>query len=183
LGPPLAPGSVNRQVFTIDTDGSNTYFSYAAMVLQSNDCVVANGNPFAHDLSSLFTNGGSISFNIGQAGTVNDAGTEAEDFNTAAPPLGGLNMFFPAAGFGGDAGQSMGNEGAADPNNLIRNVIGDPYAGFANNNGFDLSLLNFNNLSNYPNGIARITITAVPEPATIGVLAVGMVGLVARRCR
>ncbi len=177
---PLTPGQSVSQNFTIEANGTNRYFSYATMVLPSNDFFVANGNPFAHDLLSLYDGQGSISFNIGQAGTVNDAGTEAEDFDTAAPPIGPLQGLFPTAGFGGNAGQTGANQGAADTNNLIRNVIGDPYAGFANNNGFDLSLLDFNS---YPRGIARVTITAVPEPtaAVLSLFGMAAVGLKRRR--
>lgn len=180
--PPLQPGDSESRVFTIETDGSNEYFSYASMILPSNDFFVANGSPVAHSLASLYDGDGSISFNIGLAGTVNDAGTEAEDFDTAAPPLGGLNALFPGAGFAAPAGQDGPNEGPVDPNSLIRNVIGDPYAGFAGIGGADLSGLDFNQ---YPNGIATITITAIPEPTSMALVGLGLVGLcgVTRRRR
>lgn len=180
--PPVQPGETASALFTIES-GANQYFSYASMVLPSNDFFVANGNAMAHDLSSLFSGGGSVSFEIGLPGTINDAGTETEDFDSAAPPLGGLQGLFPTAGFTSPAGQMGPNEGAADPNSLIRNVAGDPFAGFANINGADLSALNFNDASLYSSGIARITITAVPEPATamFGLLGAMGVCLVRRR--
>lgn len=172
--PPLQPGDSESRVFTIETDGSNEYFSYASMILPSNDFFVANGSPVAHSLASLYDGDGSISFNIGLAGTVNDAGTEAEDFDTAAPPLGGLNALFPGAGFAAPAGQDGPNEGPADPNSLIRNVVGDPYASFANVGGADLSALDFNQ---FANGIATITITVIPEPTSVALVGLGLVGL------
>lgn len=172
--PPLQPGDSESRTFTIETDGSNQYFSYASMILPSNDFFVANGNPLAHSLASLYDGEGSVSFNIGLAGTVNDAGTEAEDFDTAAPPLGGLNALFPGANFAAPAGQDGPDEGPADMNDLIRNVIGDPYAGFAGVGGADLTGLDFNQ---YANGIATITITAVPEPTSVALIGLGLVGL------
>ncbi len=172
--PPLQPGESETRIFDIAVDGTNRYFSYASMILPSNDFFLANGNPLAHDLSSLYDGQGSVSFTIGLPGTVNDAGTEAEDFYTAAPDLGGLNALFPNAGFAAPAGQSGPDEGPADPNNLIRNVVGDPYAGFANIGGANLSGLDFNQFSN---GIATITITAIPEPTSLALVGLGIVGL------
>ena len=52
--PPIQPGGTASQSFTIQTDGTNRYFSYAAMVIPSNDFFVANGNPMAVDLSPLY---------------------------------------------------------------------------------------------------------------------------------
>ncbi|ACK72672.1 conserved hypothetical protein [Gloeothece citriformis PCC 7424] len=155
---PIGPGSVVSQDFDIATDGSNTYFSYLSMVLPSNDYYVANGNPFAHSLSSLFSDPNvPIVFNIGLPGTVNDAGTEINNFNTSAG-----NGFFP----GLPQGQTGGNQGA-DEGGINANV-GAPYGNFLNTPpGFNFANLNFNNASLYPNGIGQVTITVVPEPLTI----------------
>jgi hypothetical protein len=154
-GPIFAGGSAAAQ-FTVDNAGANTYFSYAATVLPSNDFFVANGNPFAHRLSSLFNGSAStISFNIGTVGTVNDAGTEINDFLfSAGNGIAGIP--------GGDA------TGGAVEGGVITNVVGDPFAGFLNNPGTG-GALNVNDLANYANGIATITISVVPAPAPVPV--------------
>lgn len=86
-GAPIGPGQSVSQDFSIDSDGSNRYLSYASMVLPSNDYYVANGDPTAWDLASLYDAplGTSITFNIGLAGEVNDAGTEVNFANISGP--------------------------------------------------------------------------------------------------
>ncbi len=47
--PPLAPGETATMKFTLDgDDASSRFFSYASMVIPSNDAFIANGNPLAH---------------------------------------------------------------------------------------------------------------------------------------
>lgn len=160
--PPLIqPGTSGQAMFTVDNGASNRYFSYASMVLASSDYFVANGNPLAHDISSLLNGSvNEISFFIGVPGTVNDAGTEVNDFNTSAG-----NPLFP----GLPAGQGAAGEGA-DEGGVITNVA-DPYANFLNTPaGFDLTGLDFNQ---YTNGIARVTISAVPIPGALPLAATG----------
>ena len=73
---PIAPGASTSKRLTIDANSSlNQYFSYAAMVIPSNDAYVANGNPLAH---ALFDESGNfIGAEITILGTsVNDAGTD-----------------------------------------------------------------------------------------------------------
>lgn len=167
--PPIQPGeSVTSGIFGIDTS-QNQFLSYASMVLPSSDYFVGNDN--AIDISSIFGNGGSISFNVGQ--TVWNAGTEVDDFATSpGNPLFGI----PA----GDGGTGVG----ADEGGVIGAVTGDPYAGFLNSpDNFDFGPLNFNDTNLYPNGIATVTITAVPEPTSIGIIALGLGGLFLRRRR
>ena len=171
LPPPIQAGESASAFFDIANDGTNRYFSYVAMVLPSSDYYVANGLPTAHDLASLYDGEGSISFDIGLAGLVNDAGTEVNDFATSpANPL-----------FSIPPGQSVADEGAVE-GGVNANVAGDPYAGFANNPGGLSSDLNFNDTGLYPTGIATITITAVPEPSS-ALVTVGLAGLALARRR
>ena len=170
--PPIQAGETVSAIFGIDTE--NSFLSYASMILPSSDYFIANDNQTEIDLSSIFGNvRDSISFNIGTQ-NVYDAGTEINDFGTT--PANGL---FP------DLGLPAGGAGiGADENGVATLVTGDPFAGFLNSpNGADFSQLDFNNTSLYGNGIATITITAVPEPTSLGVIALGLGGLFLRRRR
>ena len=164
----LAPGASVMGTFNVDNTGANQYFSYASMVLPSSDYYVANGNPLAHDLSGL-TVGSSTSFFIGAPGTVNDAGTEVNNFATSA----GNGLFGIA---GGQSGANQGaNEGGVNTN------VTSPFASFLNQPiGGVAPELNFNN---YQNGIAHVDVEAVPLPAPIAMMGAVMVGagLFARR--
>lgn len=161
LGGLLAPGASTMGSFTVDTTGANRYFSYASMVLPSSDYYVANGNPLAHDLSGLMV-GDITSFFIGAPGTVNDAGTEVNDFATSAG-----NGLFGIAG-----GQTGPNQGA-DENGVNVNISA-PFANFLNQpSGGVPAELNFNN---YQNGIARVDVEAVPLPAPIAMMGAALVG-------
>ena len=146
------------------------------MILPSNDYYIANGNAFAHDLSGLFDRSTDvISFNIGLAGLVNDAGTEVNDFTTSAG-----NGLFP----GLPPGQSTPDEGA--PQNGVNANVSDPFANFLNTPaGFDLSLFNFNDTTLYPEGIARVTISrveTVPESSNLlGLLGLSLMGAISLR--
>ncbi|MEM7466383.1 MAG: spondin domain-containing protein [Pseudomonadota bacterium] len=154
-GGPIFAGGSPSAIFTLDDGGANNYFSYAAMILPSNDFFIANGNPLAHDVSDLLDGTvTTLSFDVGLPGTVNDAGTEVNDFafSPNPPPFG-----IPA----GDA------PGGADENGVITNVVGDPFAAFLNQPGGDLSVLNFNNAALYPNGVATITFNVVPAPVPV----------------
>jgi hypothetical protein len=124
MGPaPIQPGESVSQRFELRNDGSNDYFSYASMVLPTNDFFVANGNPLAHNISSLLETGGEVSFFIGTPNSgVNDAGTEREDFNFSAG-----NGLFPGRNL--PAGQSRANQGRTTRRN-IANVVGDPFENF-----------------------------------------------------
>ena len=90
---PLAPGDSASITFNVDPS-SDRYFSYASMIIPSNDFFIANGNPFAHQ---LFDDDGKF---VGQNFVVsgdetNDAGTEANDeiaSNVAFLAQGGPNI-------------------------------------------------------------------------------------------
>lgn len=165
---PIQAGDSVSAVFNL-VSGQNDFFSYATMLLPTNDALAFNGGPTAHDVSGLFSGGAPVTFVIGQAGTVNDVGTELNDFDFVADPLDVVP--------GGQTGPNSGD----DEFGVVTNITGDYFAGFANQPiGQDLSLLNFNN---YSNGLATITIEAIPEPSSAAVVSLVMGGLFARRRR
>jgi hypothetical protein len=165
---PIVAGSTVSAIFDLSGTLDNQYFSYASMVLPSSDYFIANGNPFAHSLEDLFSNGNSISFSIGSNGTINDAGTEVNDFTSSAG--NGLFSGLPPM----QAGPNTG----ADENGIVHNVD-NPYADFLNiPANFDLSSFDFNSNSLYPNGLATVTISAVPVPAAVWFMGSGLLGLV-----
>ena len=95
VGPsgPFAPG--DRASFTLNVDPkTDRYFSYASMVIPSNDAFIANGNPLAHQLFN--DKGRFVAKNFVVAGSeVLDAGTEVNDeiaSNTAFLNQGGPDI-------------------------------------------------------------------------------------------
>lgn len=113
---PIAPGEAATMTFDLDpANASNSYFSYASMIIPSNDAFIANGAPDAHAVFDAQGNfaGGSF-FVLGTQ--VRDAGTEINDevpantafFGQAAPDTGvveggtvQVHPGFQAAGSGG----------------------------------------------------------------------------------
>ena len=84
---PIAPGDVASQCFLLDAgEPRDRYFSYASMILPSNDAFVANGNPLAHPIFDSAGNFIAQDFFVSGQQDANDAGTEANDelpMNTA----------------------------------------------------------------------------------------------------
>jgi len=93
---PIAPGEMTSFSFVVDSDDPSTrYFSYASMVIPSNDFCISNGSPLAHPLFD--DTGAFIAESFFVAGDeVLDAGTEVNDeipantafFGQAAPNTG-----------------------------------------------------------------------------------------------
>lgn len=77
-GGPLQPGTMVSTTLNINNPTVEQYFSYASMVLPSNDAFVANGNPLAH---KIFDDSGHfVAEDFIVAGSeVLDAGTEIND--------------------------------------------------------------------------------------------------------
>lgn len=82
--PPLEPGELTS--FLLDVDpATNQYFSYASMVIPSNDAFIANGNPLAHEIFDDAGNFLGADFVV-LGNEVLDGGTEVNDelpFSTA----------------------------------------------------------------------------------------------------
>ena len=76
---PIDPGEVVTQTFTIDSeDDTSQFFSYASMIIPSNDAFVSNGNPTAHSLFDEEGNFIGADFII-LGNEVLDGGTEVND--------------------------------------------------------------------------------------------------------
>ena len=151
--PPFAPGAIASMDFSLDPlSPSHRYFSYAAMVIPSNDAFIGNGNPLAFP---IFDGSGSFlgADFIVVGSMVLDAGTEMNDelpantaflgqaaANTGVDQSGNVELHagFAPAGSGG--------------------ILDGAFAGFSFANADFLS-------SGY--SIARITVTPVPEGSTV----------------
>ena len=162
LGPggAIAPGESASQIFSlVPTNPLARYFSYASMVIPSNDAFVANGNPFAHSIFDGLGNFLGANFLI-LGSQVVDAGSEVNDEipgNTAA------------------FGQMMPNTGA------VENGVVHPHPGFmpAGAAGI-LSAPQFANANFLANGyqVARVTVATVPDSgATFPLMIVTLLGL------
>ncbi len=77
-GGPLQPGAMVSTTLNINDPLIERYFSYASMIIPSNDAFVANGNPLAHKIFD--DNGHFVAEDFIVAGNeVLDAGTEEND--------------------------------------------------------------------------------------------------------
>ncbi len=167
-GGPIAPGAIVQTMLTLDTDDPRSrYFSFASMVIPSNDAFIANGNPLGHEVIDAGGNFLGADFFITGA-MVYDAGTEVNDEipeNTAffgqmnpdtGVPENGVVHLHP--GFKG----SFGNPG--DPPMILADAMF---------RGADFTL------PGYP--IGRFTVEIVPAPSALALL--GLAGLMSRRRR
>lgn len=89
--PVFSPGE--STTISLDTGDSavNRYFSYASMIVPTNDLFVANGSPFAHEIFNAAGefNGPVVIEIYGR--DVNDAGTEVNDADDGAAFLQGVD--------------------------------------------------------------------------------------------
>ncbi len=171
IGGLLAPGASASRDFSIASDGSNSFLSFAAMLLPTSDFFIGNDNPQAIALAGIPDGTfASASFNVL---SVYDAGTEINDFATSAG-----NPLFGIAG-----GQGGPNQGAAE-GGVVSAASGADFALFLNSAGVNLAPLNFSAYAS----IATITVETiaapVPLPAGLPLLASALAGLgIVRRRR
>lgn len=163
--PVFSPGESTTFDLDVGDASTNRYFSYASMVIPSNDLFVANGNPFSHAIFDVDGNfNGPLVISI-YGRDVNDNGSE---FNDASA----------GAAFSANGGDSIGEsvfirnffEGDDDATYLSSFIGSDTANGATIGSAFGEDDL-----------IARITINQVPTPSGFAALALG--GLVAGRRR
>ncbi len=164
-GPFVPGGGTASAIFSVDA--ADTSFSFAAMVLPSSDWFIGNGT--AVDISSLI--GASVGTTLPTItlSTAYDAGTEEEDF--AFAPGGGLVGITTTSSPGGGVSTS-------DPISVVSGP--DPFASFDNIEpaSFDTSTIDFTGGS-----IATVTLEVVPEPTSLVMLSLSLVGLCSTRRR
>jgi len=158
---PIDPGESAMATFLLDnTATTSQYFSYASMVIPSNDAFIANGNPLAHQIFDGAGNFLGADF-IVLGSSVLDGGTEDNDELPA-------NTAF--------LGQATLNTGV-DENGVVQFHPGFIPGG--------------NILTAFPNAdftapnfqVARITVSAVPEPSTFLLFGSGLMGVAMWRFR
>lgn len=162
-GGPIAPGATLSMLFTLDAmSATSRYFSYASMIIPSNDFFIANANPLAFPVFDGSGKSTPVSF-IVMGSMVRDAGTEVNDelpMNTAffgqmtpdtgVDEMGVINIpsgFLPAA-----------------PGTILGSAM------FAN---ADFTAMGYQ--------VARIDVESVPEPSTLLTLVAGGALLTLRR--
>ncbi len=115
---PIDPGEITSQTFLIDANGPNKYFSYASMIIPSNDFCIANGNPRAHRIFD--ENGQFVAQSFFVAGSeALDAGTEVNDElpqNTAFFGQSAPNTGIDENGVIGTIGSDLAEVGFQAPN-------------------------------------------------------------------
>ncbi len=136
---PLSPG--DKVSVTVNLDPlNNRYFSYASMIIPSNDFFIANGNPLAHQ---IFDESGEF---VGKSFIVsgdesNDAGTEVND--EIARNVAFLNQSAPNTGVDENGSVTSPASGFASPGTLSfpDGILSQPIFGNANFNTPDSRLL------------------------------------------
>jgi len=157
---PLLSGAMGSASFVVDP-AANAYFTFAAMVIPSNDFFTGNDQAI-----KLFDGGGNLMQTsiVQRAGDIWDAGSE---------------VFDPAAA------AFVGDNGLRTPQN---SVVAFNFAELAGFNGLATGAgYVFNSGLAYDTEVYRISfaVTAVPEPQSVAMLLAGLaaLGAIARRRR
>jgi PEP-CTERM motif len=150
------------QTFTIDTN-VNRFFTFASMIIPSNDLFIGNDNPMG---LQILDNAGNLLINqINQtASQIWDANSEVADPANAAFVVGGVN-------------------GNRTPEN---GVVAFDFSELNAFNGLTTGAgYVFNNSLTGATNVGRIsfTVTAVPEPSSIALVSLVGIGVVVRRFR
>ena len=138
-GGPLAPG--DQASITLNVDPSfDQYFSYASMIIPSNDAFIANGDPLAHMLFDASGNFVGENFVVSGDET-NDAGTEVND--ELAGNVAFLNQTAPDTGVTEGSVVVLPHPGFAAPGSLAYpdGVLNHPVFGNGDFNDVDDRLL------------------------------------------
>ncbi|MBT9314294.1 spondin domain-containing protein [Leptothoe spongobia] len=171
--PPLEPGeSVS---FELDVDSSNQYFSYASMIIPSNDAFIANGNPLAHEIFDDAGNFLGADFLV-LGNEVLDGGTEVNDelpantafLGQAAPNTGVDENGTVVLHEGLNVGNILGTTDSSALNGLPLNFTGADFTA----PGYQVARFR----------VELVEEVDVPEPGTIlGLMAVGSFVVASRK--
>lgn len=159
--PVIEAGETGTAFITPINPANYQYFSFASMVIPTNDNFIGNDDPFAYQ---VFDAGGNINDPSGTftiqvlASEIWDAGTELNN---------GLGAPFSTAG--GVATETT------DPIALESNNLAD-FVGITTPSGVTIT-----NLYDPGAVVATITISRIPEPATLSLLALAPLGMIGRR--
>ncbi len=179
LGPetgPIAPGETVSAVFELDpSELSSAYFSYASMVIPSNDAFVANGSPTEH---MIFDSGGAfVATDFVVAGSdVLDAGTEQNDELADNTAFFGQTTPNTGVDEGGNVGLHPGYEDVSSGGN----ILDDPMFAGADftQPGYLILAFHFEQLPPGPDafGTAQVELNAVESQVQVAVNVVGLSG-------
>jgi hypothetical protein len=163
--PPIAPGETTSAIFDLNpTLPESRYFSYATMIIPSNDAFIANGNPFEHKIFDDTGNFLGADFLV-LGSEILDAGTEVNDEASNSTAF---------------LGQTTPNTGIDEGGTI------QIHPGFISG-GRILSTPNFANadfkIAGYQVARIKVEQIQVPEPSTVLGLLPFLGGLLLRRSR